>query len=397
MKVAFFTLSHNSSMYYSLIEMFRDNGHEVTVLTPTYEGKSYIVAKDGIRILNFKSMPMLNIGIIRKGIANLLFPYFCMKGIKQYLKNEAFDLILMTTPPLGFYQPIKYLKRKNTRCIFYLILRDIHPEGAKFIGLDKIKPVYAYFRKIEKNLYQLADFIGCMSPKNISFIAEKNPTINIKKLRLLPNWEEVCKYEEADKNIRSKYNLGDKFIVLYGGNIGIPQNLRILLKLAERKKTLKDVIFLIIGKGTEKVKLMKQAKKMNLNNVCFMDFIPRDDYNNLMKLCDIGFISLHPKVPIPNIPSKTLGYFQAKLPILAVTDSITDYGKFMLDKSQSGLWSLATDFEKLCVNFDKLYYDPILRKQMGENGYNYFLKNFTTDKAYSEIITACKEYGNNNL
>jgi hypothetical protein len=38
-----------------------------------------------------------------------------------------------------------------------------------------------------------------------------------------------------------------------------------------------------------------------------------------------------------------------------------------------------------------------LRKQMGENGYNYFLKNFTTDRAYSEIITACKEYGNNNL
>ena len=125
-----------------------------------------------------------------------------------------------------------------------------------------------FFRKIEKNLYQLADFIGCMSPKNISFIAEKNPTINIKKLRLLPNWEEVCKYEEADINIRSKYNLNDKFIVLYGGNIGIPQNLRILLKLAERKKTLKDIIFLIIGKGTEKVTLMKQAKKMNLNNVC---------------------------------------------------------------------------------------------------------------------------------
>jgi hypothetical protein len=181
MKVVFFTLSHNSAMYNSLIREFVRKGHDLTVVTPTYSRKSTFVVEDGLKILYFKSLPMLNIGIIKKGIANLLFPYFCMKGIKQYLKNEAFDLILMTTPPLGFYQPIKYLKRKNTRCIFYLILRDIHPEGAKFIGLDKIKPVYAYFRKIEKNLYQLADFIGCMSPKNISFIAEKNPTINIKK------------------------------------------------------------------------------------------------------------------------------------------------------------------------------------------------------------------------
>ncbi len=384
-------------MYNSLIHEFVRKGHDLTVVTPTYNGKNAFVIENGLKILYFKSLPMLNIGIIKKGIANLLFPYFCLQSVKRYLKNEVFDLILMTTPPLGFYQPIKYLKRKNPGCVFYLILRDIHPEGAKFIGLDKIKPAYSYFRKMEKNLYRLADFIGCMSPKNISFIAEKNPTIDIKKLRMLPNWEKTCKYEKADRNIKIKYQLDDKFIVLYGGNIGIPQNLGILLKLAERKKSLKDVIFLIIGNGTEKIKLMKQAQKMNLNNVRFMDFIARNDYNDLMKLCDIGFISLHPKVPIPNIPSKTLGYFKAKLPILAVTDPITDYGEFMLDKSQSGLWSLATDFEKLCANFDKLYYDSKLRKQMGENGYNYFLKNFTADKAYNEIITAYQQYGDKNL
>jgi len=393
----FFTLSFGSTMYNSLIREFVRKGHYITVVTPIYKGKSRYVNQDGLKVLYFRTLPMLNIGVIRKGIANLLFPYCCMKGIKRYLKNEAFDLILMTTPPLGFFKPIKYLKEKQPGSVLYLILRDIHPEGAKLIGLDKIKPVYRYFKKIENDLYSLADFIGCMSPKNINFIVEKNPTINRNKLRMLPNWGEAHKYKEADRNLKSKYNLADKFIVLYGGNIGIPQNLDILLKLAEHKKSFSDVIFLIIGNGTEKERLKKQAKKRNLDNVRFMDLIPSDDYNDLMKLCDIGFISLHPKLAIPNIPSKTLSYFQAKLPILAVTDSITDYGEFMLDKSRSGLWSLATDFEKLCVNFDKLYYNSALRKQMGENGFNYFLNNFTTDKAYNEIISAYKEHGNKDL
>ena len=387
MKVAFFTLSYKTVLYGSLINEFIDKGHEVIIITPTYEDKTKLVSEGGCKILFFKSLPMLNIGIIRKGIANLLLPYACMLGIIKFIKNENFDLIISTTPPIGFYSAIRYLKKRSVKAVFYLILRDIHPEGAKFIGLDRYKLIYSYFRKIEKNIYNLADYIGCMSPRNISFIAERNSYLDCEKLRLLPNWEPAVDYTIPNNEIKIKYDLENKFILLYGGNMGIAQNLQILLSLAEKKREMKDVLFLLIGKGTEVNKLKNRVAEMNLDNVRFMDFIPRSDYNDIMKLCDVGFISLHPNVPIPNIPSKTLGYFNAKLPILASVDPVTDYGEYIIDRSKAGLWSLATDINLLSENFDTLYNSSGLRSEMGENGYQYLKDNFNVTAIYNEIIS----------
>ncbi|KAA6347111.1 hypothetical protein EZS27_005404 [termite gut metagenome] len=396
MKIAFLTLgNHKSALYGSLIHELVNKGHEVCVINPTYDGKSELVKiEKGLRVLYFKSLPMLSIGIIRKGIANLIFPYLCLKSMKKELKDEHFDLILMTTPPLGFCKPVRYLKNKNKGSIFYLILRDIYPEGAKFIGLDKYKLIYGYFRAIEKKLYKTADFIGCMSPKNISFIKERNSYLTDSKLRLLPNWAYLDKYTNPDENIKKKYDLENRFIVIYGGNMGIPQNLNILLQLAGQKRTLKDALFLFVGNGTEKNTLKRTAGEMQLSNVRFMEGLPQEDFDDLLKVCDIGFISLHPKVPTPNIPSKTLAYFNAKLPVLAAIDPITDYGEYLLDKGQCGLWSLSIDIEGLSLNFDKLYYNTTLRKQMGENGYNYLSQCFIVDKAYDEIIVAYNRHEN---
>lgn len=395
MRVAFLSISPNSAMYNNLIKQFADNGHEVVVFTPIYNQKGFFDDKKEIKILYFKSMPMLNIGIIKKGIANLLFPFLSIYGVKKYLKNNSFDLILMTTPPIAFFKLSKYLKKKNTNSILYLILRDIHPEGAKFIGLDRYKLIYSYFRSIEKKLYKLYDYIGCMSPKNIEFIKERNRYLQNDKLRMLPNWEDCPNYLPPNISLLKKYDIENKFIVLYGGNMGIPQGLDIIIDLAKEKKHLTDVIFLFIGKGTEKNRLENRAKDLNLNNVRFMDFIPREDYNEILKICNIGIISLHKNIPIPNIPSKALSYFASKLPILASIDKITDFGNYIIDKSHSGLWSYAENFNDFSSNFDIMYNNPELRIEMGKNGYKYLKENFTTDIAYNEIIIAYNyKYGN---
>ena len=76
-----------------------------------------------------------------------------------------------------------------------------------------------------------------------------------------------------------------------------------------------------------------------------------------------------------------------KLPILAIIDSHTDYGK-ILDETRSGLWSVGGDNESLFNNFDLLYSDANLRKEMGENGYQYFINDLTSENAYQRIINS---------
>ena len=97
----------------------------------------------------------------------------------KFLKNQLFDLILMPTPPITLTKLVLHIK-KNTNALFYLILRDIYPQGAADIGLVKFRFIYHYLRKLEILTYKTADIIGCMSPGNIEYIKSHNPYLDSK-------------------------------------------------------------------------------------------------------------------------------------------------------------------------------------------------------------------------
>ena len=251
------------------------------------------------------------------------------------------------------------------------------------------KLIFSFFRKKEKQIYAMADAIGCMSQGNIDYIRKHNHEVAPQKLHLLPNWGTTASYTEPTGIIKQKYGLQGKFIAIFGGNIGMPQQLEFVLELAERKKENLQIVFLIIGDGTERKRLEIFANEKKLDNVIFKNTIPHEDYNELVKECEIGLICLNKRFTIPNIPSKTLSYFNAKIPILAAVDKNTDYGK-ILEEANAGLWSVTGDMEAYERNFDRLYNSEKLRKEMGKNGYDYMSKHFTTAIAYNTILSKLK-------
>ena len=165
----------------------------------------------------------------------------------------------------------------------------------------------------------------------------------------------------------------------------MPQRVDFIIDVADRIKKCTNIIFLLIGEGTEKEKIKNLIKIKKLNNVILIDLIPQDDYINLTKQCDVGLVNLSEKFTITNIQSRALSYWEAKIPILAAIDSSTDFCS-ILEQSGSGLSSISGDINSYIQNFEKLYYDSKLRSLMGNNGYNYLLENCTTSIAYS-IIT----------
>ncbi len=386
MNILFLCIVPKADLYTSLADEFKDRGHHVTFVTPT-EGETKVDVLKGHRILYFHAGKMLNVSVPRKGINNMRFPSFCLRAIKKYINPSDFQLILMSTPPLGYLSSIKYLKKTNPLIKFYLILRDIHPEGATHV-LKKIPGLYSYFKKTANELYQLSDVVGCMSPYNVKLIQENYLKGEKDKVQLLPNWGRRVEYLPPSENIRKKYALDGKFVIIYGGNMGKPQNLTLFLRLAKEKQQLKDVLFLFIGSGTERENLRDIVKTEKISNVRIENSIPIEDYNEILRCASVGIITLHPLSFFANCPSKTISYWQNKIPILASLDKITDHGSYYIDRSQSGLWSLATDFEGLSSNFDKLYSNPELRREMGENGFNFFLNNYTVDKTYDSIINS---------
>ena len=388
MNVLFLSIVPKADLYLSLADEFHKNGHQITFVTPTEEDTHW-EEFDGHKLLYFHAGKMLNVSIPRKGINNLLFPSFCLKSVKKHIDPRDYQLILMSTPPLGYLSSIKWIKKKNPSIMFYEILRDIHPEGTTHL-LKKVPGAFKYFKRQAQMLYDMADVVGCMSPFNVDLIQRNYKLDNPKKIQLLPNWGRIEDYQEPSEEVKKRYGLENKFMIIYGGNMGKPQNLPLFLKLAKGKQHLQDVLFFFIGSGTERETLREIVKSEQIKNVRIENAIPHEDYQHVLRCASLGIITLSTTQFFANCPSKAVTYWQNKIPVLASLDHVTDFGTYYVDRGKCGLWSYADDYETLSANFDRLYYDSVLRKKMGENGHRFFLDNYTVDKAYNNIINSIK-------
>lgn len=384
--ISFPDIRKSSNIYTDLAEEFISKGHEVFPVAPLLNGsETTIVSEKNINVLRVKTFKLFKVNFILKGIANMLLPFQYRRAIKKYYKDIIFDAVILPTPPITLVSIARRYKKEGKK--IYLILRDIFPQNAVDLGIiQKWNPIYWIFRMKEKSLYKVSDYIGCMSPGNINYIIKHNPDIDSGKLHLLHNFQKKERITEGKKEIKSKLGLEDKFLVIFGGNMGIPQKLENVVALAEACQHYKDVVFLLIGDGNQLANIRNMIQTKKLNNVMLIPFLSHYEYQDLVSQCDIGLISLNECFTIPNIPSKTLSYFNLGIPVLASIDRNTDYG-VILTEAKAGLWSYAGEIDCFKSNFDILYNDAGLRKEMGLNGKKFFEENMTTEVAYNVIMT----------
>lgn len=386
--ISFPDIRKNSNLYSDLAEEFKENGHNIwiaTLLEKKYKQNTYLERVKELNILRVKAGDWFNTNsVIKKGLTTVTIAYYFKRAVQKYFNNVKFDLVIYPTPPITFAPVVKYIKQRD-KCKAYLILRDIFPQNVRDLGLLNNQLLFNYFRKKEKQLYGISDYIGCMSRGNIQYVLEHND-VNENKLEILYNWGKVIHNNEVlTIDYKKKYGLENKFVAVFGGNIGLPQELEFLLELAKEYKDRSDIIFLIIGKGAQKEKVVNIINSEELSNVIIKDYIPRNGYRNLLKQCDIGLINLNRKFTIPNMPSKVVDYFNASIPILASTDKNTDLRQF-LQEVKAGLWSETGNLKTYKNNFEKLLNSKELRKELGKNGRNFLEKNLSVERAYQIIM-----------
>lgn len=391
LQVLFPNLEKEDNLYSELAKELLNQGCNVFVVTiqdfigeKNIDKRTYVEKQQGIEILRvYTPTKYFNTNFIEKGITTLFIPFLYNKNIKKYFSNIDFDIIISISIIPGLYRTIKKVKKNNETKV-YLLLRDMFPQMAQDMGVLPL-PIFKYFRKQQIKLYNCADVIGCMSPKNINYVKDNLPQVDSKKLKLLPNWRTVNLNECNNSfNFRKKYNLNNKVIAIFGGVLGIQQGLDFLLELANQMIQYEQLVFLIIGNGTEKQKLRDICKQKKLHNVLIFDRIPSYEYESALKTCDIGLINLHGSLTVPHIPSKTLSYLEAGIPILAATDKNTDYGQLLMEMN-AGLWCEYGDIDTYKNNMIALL-DDTFRKELGNKGKEYLLKNLRTDLITKEIF-----------
>lgn len=373
------TSKRSSNLYTDLAEALVEAGHTVKVVV-TEERKNIkkttLSKERNLEVLRVRTGNIYEVSFYEKAITFITISSILIKNIKKYYKDEEFDYVLTSTPPITFNKVVKWAM-KYFNCKSYLMLKDIFPQNGVDLGLYKKNGlIYKYFRFKEKDLYKNSTYIGCMSPGNKKYIIDNNPYLDKEKIEIFPNTVKIKKYGKESakqrKTIREKYNLGlDDVVAVFGGNFGVPQGLDFFMKVLYEYRNNKKVKFLLIGRGNEKEKVFNYIEENELKNVIKMDYIPREDYEKLLNTCDIGLIFLDNRFTIPNFPSKTLSYFECGLPIMAATDVNTDYKDMLLD-NDCGFWVESGDLKEYKKYFNKLIKSSDLRIKMGKNGRKYF-------------------------
>lgn len=400
MNVLFLTLGRICSIsergiYTDLMRKFCKEGHEVFIVTPLERRlnlRTNLSSAGNVHILAVKTLNIQKTNIVEKSIGTLTIETVFYRAIKKYIEEVKFDLVLYSTPPITFSNIISKLKNKNP-CTSYLLLKDIFPQNAVDLGMfSKRSLVYKYFRNKEIQLYSVSDYIGCMSPANVKYLKEHNPSILSESIEVAPNSIELSDKDSAVDLVktRKKYGLPtDKVIFIYGGNLGKPQGLSFLLKAIDCNKNTKDAFFLIIGSGTEYGNINSWFRRNKPRNAMLIKCLPKFEYDSLVGACDVGLILLDHRFTIPNYPSRLLSYMEHKMPIIAATDLNTDIGS-IAENNGYGLCCENGDLELFNLLIIRLL-NKEKRDTMGEMAYKFLCSHYLVEHTYNSIINHLKK------
>ena len=399
MNVLFLTLTKLTSLkdtmvYTDMLHTFEKRGHSVYAICPLEKKdsrKSFVEQEGNIRLLHANiGGNYFNVGAIEKGLTLLKLEKGYIKGITEKYANVRFDLILYTTPPITFNNVVEFVKKRD-HAMSYLMLKDIFPQNAVDMGMMSKQGVkallYKYFRRKEKKLYKVSDYIGCMSPANMEYVKIHNPEVDESKIELSPNSiiiRDMSLSQEKRTEIRVKYGVPlDKTVFVYGGNLGKPQGIDFLVECLSEVSN-EDAVFLIIGDGAEQYKIQDYVDNENPENVLLMKRLPKEDYDLLVSSCDIGLIFLDHRFTIPNFPSRLLSYMQAKLPVLAATDPNTDIGKMIVDGG-FGWWCESNDSEAFIRKVREALRSNLT--ELGNNGFDYLKLHYDVEDSVNVILS----------
>lgn len=380
-------VAQDQGMYTDLVQELSCSGHDVRVVCPAGKGtEPGLRFEGGVQVLRVRTGPLFGVGLFRKGWSNLRLSAQFGRAIVSSFGHWHPRWLVIPTPPITLTPLVARLKRRwGSKA--YLILRDIFPQNAIDLGILRAGVISRYFRRLERQTYAMSDVIGCMSPGNCSYLLRRNPGLAPGKLQLFPNWISLDGDSHLDRHMaRRTLGFDGEFVCLFGGNLGRPQRVDFLLDVAEAVGPGARVRFLVVGNGTERVRIEHEIVRRQLAHVTIMPWCDRKQYAQVLAAADLGLILLHESFTIPNIPSRLLSYWKAGLPVLAATDRCTDLGQSFLQRHNAGLSVAMGEVAGCAAAILAFRDDPEGCRRKGRNGREAFEEHYTSAHSASRLL-----------
>ncbi|OFL82302.1 MAG: glycosyltransferase family 4 protein [Fusobacterium varium] len=377
-----------SFRFEGIVKELADRGNKVKIIA-SYPNR--------IDLKNFKEFEYNNVEIhrinkksLKEGIINraiTYFKFFCeaIKNGKEMSKDS--DIVIATSPQLLVGVAGAIISKLNKKS-FLIDIRDLWPDIVLEMGVMKrYNPIYLFLKMLEKFMYKQSKFLIYNSPGFYNYLISK---YDKKKMELITNGidDYILDYFKNKEIVITKKN---KYKILYAGNIGIAQDIKILVEFAKKYKSKVEIT--IIGKGSQESLIKNLIMENQIENIQLISSVPRNELLEKYEEADILFLQLKDiKMFEKTIPSKIFEYLASQKPILYGVEGVAK--KILKEEFYRKYYFKANDVEDLIETFENLvkdieenkYIKPDLEKLIN----NYSRKKLSINYA-DKIEELCEE------
>jgi len=285
--------------------------------------------------------------------------YYLLAAIVAYRLPRPDVIVAETDPPL--LGALAAVLKRRWGCRLVYNVRDLYPDIAEVTGGVRSPFLLELLRRGNDYAYERADLIVTLGHDMARRIVDKG--VPKEKVVVVPDWVDCGRIRPLESNPFRRI-FGNKFVVMYSGNIGLSQQLEAVLEAADRMRDDDRILFAIVGEGARKNWLQERARAMGLNNVRFMPYQPLEQLGESLNAADLHLIPLAPGAAGCLVPSKIYGILAAGRPFIAMMEDSAEVAQIARDDAV-GFVVRPGDVEALVGAIREAADAPEHLKQMG--------------------------------
>ena len=315
--------------------------------------------------------------------------YSCAMGklIRRHISQC--DVVFVQSSPTVLYTMYFARRYAGEKKVIYNV-QDMFPGSSIASGVMPRKWMQKVFYGLQKIAYKKADVITAISEDMKTKLMEQG--VSGEKIRVIVNWFDDSSVREVpweQNRFVQKYQLDpDVFYVQYAGTMGYVFDYKIVLDVAERLKGHEDIVFHMIGAGSQKEAFVLEAKDRGLDNILFLPLEPQEMVSDVYSACSVCFIPLKKGIIGNSVPSKAGLLMACKRAIITSVDAESDY--FDMVAQHAGIAVSQDDPEAVVQAILQLKNDRERCVAIGKNGYEYGHELYSRSnnmKTYLKLLT----------
>jgi colanic acid biosynthesis glycosyl transferase WcaI len=289
--------------------------------------------------------------------------YFAAATAASFNVGRPDIVVSLTDPPIVGLAALWTARRTGARFVF--LCEDIFPEVATLLEDFHNRTVNGALDRINRYLLRHADAIVALGDRMQRRLVEEKGA-DPARVHVIHNWADCDAIVPGPKDnaFSREHGLADRFVLMHSGNVGLSQNLEVLIEAADRLRSKERLTVVIVGDGSKRASLEAMVASRGLTNVRFLPYQPKALLHDSFATADAFLVALKSGIEGFIVPSKVYGILAAGRPYVAATDPSSEAAQIARE-SGCGVVAAPGDPAALAEAIATLYDDPAMTREMG--------------------------------